>query len=78
MSGNLYNSLPDHPFVLAMEVVADATAEVAAVGLRGGQFALIDSIGRVPKRLLSERLYQVDVQTLTDVDNWLFKILSTN
>jgi mRNA-degrading endonuclease toxin of MazEF toxin-antitoxin module len=78
VSGNLYNNLPDHLFVLAMEVVSDVTTEIAAVGLRGDQFAVIDTIGRVPKQRLGQRLYQVDVQTLTDVDNWLFKILATS
>ncbi len=78
VSGNLYNSLPDHPFALAMDVSDTVTAEIAAVRLSDDQHAIIDTIKRVPKALLDERLYQIDVQTLTDVNNWLFKILATN
>ncbi len=81
VSGNMFNELPDHPHVLGMDVVtavAAAGGAPAVVALGEAQFAVVDTIGRVPKHLFAQRWRQVDVQTLTNVDNWLFKILATN
>ena len=78
ISGNMYNGLPDWLYVLAMDVVTDASAAPATVGIGDGRYVLVDSIGRLPKRIFADQVGQIDRQALADVDNWLFKILATS
>lgn len=78
ISGNMYNGLPDWPYLLAMDIVTDPAAAPASVDIGNDRYAIIDSIGRVPKRIFTEQRGELDRQALTDVDNWLFKILATN
>lgn len=78
ISGNMYNALPGWLYVLAMDVVTDPAAAPAAVEIGNGQYVLVDSIVRVPKQIFAEQTGQIGRQALTDVDNWLFKILATS
>jgi hypothetical protein len=77
VSGNVYNDLPD-PHVIAMEVTAGKEADVTVVDVGEGRSVLIDTIGRVPKRLFARLVARIDTQRLTDVHISLFRIIATN
>lgn len=77
----MFNELPDHPFVLAMDVqpgvVEDQLLAVQVVD--GKYFAEVDSVGRVPKELFRDLISgPVDTQVVTDLQNRLFRILALN
>lgn len=82
VSGNVYNDLPDHLWVLAMTI----TANLPEGGrppffLPAGDAGWVetDTVERHPKRLLTPSNHSpLDQQALADVDNALFKILATN
>lgn len=81
ITANMFNDLPDHPYVLAMVVqpgvIADQLLAVQVVD--GKFFAEVDTIGRIPKELFVDRVSEpVDVQVLTDIHNRLFRILAVN
>jgi mRNA-degrading endonuclease toxin of MazEF toxin-antitoxin module len=77
VSGNVYNDLTD-PHVLAMRIAPGLRADATVVELGAGQSVIVDTIGRVPKRLFAERVARIDTQRLADVDTSLFKLLATN
>jgi hypothetical protein len=81
VSGNLFNDLPDWPYVLAMDT-ADATditiPPPVTVPIGQGRIALIDSIRQTAKPLLTHKITQIDIQTISDVHNALFRLLATN
>lgn len=76
LSGGMYNSLPDVPSVLVVPVVLESASGGWTVPVGDGA-AVVDRISPFRKEWLSRRAFQVDAQTLTDINNSLFKILST-
>ena len=77
ISSTIYNEISSEPTVLVALVVEEATDEGFCVNLGGGQWAVMGLVTFLPKTTLSECLRLVDVQTLTDANNMLFKILAT-
>ena len=81
VSGNMYNGLVDHPWVLAMTIIDTprGAAPPFFVSVASGRCVEVDTLARYPKRLLRP----VDgpgvaIQILTDIDNAVFKILATH
>ncbi len=77
ISSTIYNEIVGEPTVLVAMVVEHATAEGFCVDLGEGQWAVMGLVTFVAKAGLGECLRRVDLQTLTDADNMLFKILAT-
>ncbi|WP_045876260.1 hypothetical protein [Pseudofrankia sp. DC12] len=77
ISSTVYNEIADEPTVLVALVVTDATDDGFCVALGDGQWAVLGLVTFVAKASLSARHRTVDIQTLTDVNNMLFKILAT-
>lgn len=82
VSGNLYNELPDHPWVLAMKILPELHGTGRApFFLPAGDAGWVetDTVRRRPKRLLKPSPHSpLAVQALADIDNALFRILATN
>ncbi|CAI7974198.1 hypothetical protein FRAHR75_120025 [Frankia sp. Hr75.2] len=79
-SATVYNEIADEPTVLVALValvVEDAADEGFCVRLGEGQWAVMGLVTFVAKAALDECLRLVDVQTLTDANTMLFKILAT-
>jgi hypothetical protein len=76
LSGGMYNALPDAPSVLVVPVVGEFvdgwTVQV------GEEFTVVDRIAPLRKAWLTTRRDAVDVETLTAINNALFKILATD
>jgi hypothetical protein len=77
ISSTVYNQIPDEPTVLVALVVDTATDEGFCVDLGAGRWAVMGLVTFVPKTNLAHALREVDAQTLTKVNNMLFKILAT-
>ncbi|MBV9730289.1 MAG: MazF family transcriptional regulator [Pseudonocardiales bacterium] len=77
ISSTVYNEIPDEPTVIAVPVMHGSTDTGFCVDLDGGLFAVTGLVTHLLKTDLTERLRTVDVQTLTDVNTMLFKILAT-
>lgn len=77
VSSTVYNEIASEPTVLGVPVVSRVGEHGFCVALGGDQWALAGLIGPVEKTALVTRTGAVDVQTLTNVDNMLFKILAT-
>lgn len=77
ISSTVYNEISSEPTVLVALVVEEATDEGFCVSLGDGQWAVMGLVTFLPKATLSECRSRVGVQTLTDVNNMLFKILAT-
>lgn len=77
ISSTVYNEIPDEPTVIAVPVVQRSTDTGFCVDLGGGLFAVTGLVTHLRKTDLTERLRIVDVQTLTNVNTMLFKILAT-
>jgi len=77
ISSTVYNEIDGEPTVLVAMVVDRATDEGFCVDLGDGQWAVMGLVTFVAKARLGECRRRVDVQTLTDVNNMLFKILAT-
>lgn len=77
VSSTVYNEITSEPTIVTVPIVRSAADEGFCVRLNGSQWAVVARISYEPKAILNERRGQVDVQTLTDVNNMLFKILAT-
>ncbi|MBL7492683.1 MazF family transcriptional regulator [Frankia sp. AgB1.9] len=77
ISSTVYNEIADEPTVLVALVVGNATAEGFCVSLGEDLWAVMGLVTFVLKASLTTCERHVDVQTLTDVNNMLFKILAT-
>lgn len=77
ISSTVYNEIPDEPTVIAVPVMHGSTDTGFCVDLDGGLFAVTGLVTHLLKTDLTERLRTVDVQTLTNVNTMLFKILAT-
>lgn len=77
LSGGMYNALPDVPNVLVVPVVAESPAGGWMVPV-GSEFAVVDRVSPFRKAWLLTQDYRVEVDTLTDINNALFKILATD
>ena len=77
ISSTVYNEIPSEPTVLVAMVVEQATDEGFCVDLGQGQWAVMGLVTFVAKANLTQCRRRVDVQTLTNVNNMLFKILAT-
>ncbi|ADP79693.1 MazF family transcriptional regulator [Pseudofrankia inefficax] len=77
ISSTVYNEIADEPTVLITLIAQNATAEGFCVPLGEDQWAVLGLVTFVAKASLDIRERQVDVQTLTNVNNMLFKILAT-
>jgi hypothetical protein len=77
ISSTVYNEITSEPTVLVALVVEQATDEGFCVDLGEGQWAVMGLVTFVAKASLVECLRRVDVQTLTNANTMLFKILAT-
>jgi hypothetical protein len=77
ISSTVYNEIGSEPTVLVALVVEQATDEGFCVDLGEGQWAVMCLVTFVRKASLAECLRRVDVQTLTNANAMLFKILAT-
>jgi mRNA-degrading endonuclease toxin of MazEF toxin-antitoxin module len=77
ISSTVYNEIADEPTVLVALVVEHAADEGFCVDLGNGQWAVMGLVTFVAKASLADCLGRVDVQTLTDANTMLFKILAT-
>jgi mRNA-degrading endonuclease toxin of MazEF toxin-antitoxin module len=77
LSSTVYNEIPSEPTVLVALIVEQATDEGFCVNLRQGQWAVMGLLTFVAKTSLTDYQRKVDIQTLTDANTMLFKILAT-
>jgi hypothetical protein len=77
ISSTVYNEIASEPTVLVAMVVEQGTDEGFCVDLGQGQWAVMGLVTFVAKASLSEYQRKVDVQTLTNANIMLFKILAT-
>lgn len=77
ISSTVYNGIADEPTLIIMPAVTDPPETGFSVPLGDGRWAVTGLVTYFPKESLDAELGQVDVQTLTDVNNMLFKILAT-
>jgi hypothetical protein len=77
ISSTVYNEIDSEPTVVVALVIGQATDEGFCVDLGDGHWAVMGLVTFVPKATLGDCVRRVDVQTLTDVNNMLFKILAT-
>lgn len=77
ISSTVYNEISSEPTVLVAFVIEQATDEGFCVDLGGGQWAVMGLVTFVAKASLAEYQRKVDVQTLTNANTMLFKILAT-
>jgi len=78
VSAGMYNDQPIIATVLTMPVTTAGVDESWCVPIGDGDYAVVDRIGYTVKTLFVRHVRSVDVQALTDVNNALFRILSTN
>ncbi len=77
ISSTVYNEIAGEPTVLVALVVEHATDEGFCIDLGEGRWAVMGLVTFVAKASLAACLRRVDVQTLTDANTMLFKILAT-
>lgn len=80
VSHGMYNDHPGIPTVLTMPVLAGAGDDLGTwcVPIGGGQVAVVDHMGPTAKAMFARRVRVVSSQVVMDVNNALFKILSTS
>lgn len=80
VSHGMYNDQPGIPTVLTMPVLAGTGDDLGTwcVPIGAGEVAIVDQIGRTAKAVFERRVRVVGSQVVMDVNNALFKILSTN
>jgi PemK-like, MazF-like toxin of type II toxin-antitoxin system len=76
ISSTVYNEIPSEPTVVVVPVFDTEPDTGFGVDLGEG-WAAPGLVASLRKVRLRERLQQMDVQALTDVNNMLFKILAT-
>jgi hypothetical protein len=77
ISSTVYNEITSEPTVLVALVVEHATEEGFCVNIGQGQWAVMGLVTFVPKSSLAQHHRTVDIQTLTNANAMLFKILAT-
>lgn len=77
ISGDVYNDIEGYPYVLAVFLTEQPPRPPILVPV-GEMTALVDSVRRVPKAMLHQRLGEVAQQELFDVEGALLRILTTN
>ncbi|MGH3931899.1 MAG: hypothetical protein ACRDTF_18210 [Pseudonocardiaceae bacterium] len=80
VSHGMYNDQPGIPTVLTMPVLAggDDDLDTWCVPIGAGEVAVVDQIGPTAKAVFERRTRVVSNQLIMDVNNALFKILSTS
>lgn len=76
ISSTVYNEITTEPTVVVVPVFVSEPDTGFGVDLGGG-WAAPGLVASLRKDRLVERRRQIDVQTLTDVNNMLFRILAT-
>ena len=76
ISSTVYNEIPSEPTVVVVPVFDTEPDTGFGVDLGEG-WAAPGLIASLRKARMRERVRQVDMQALTDVNNMLFKILAT-
>lgn len=77
LSSTVYNDIASEPTVVVAPLFDDDPDTGFGVALDNGRWAAPGLVTSLRKTALSERHGRVDVQSLTDVNNMLFKILAT-
>lgn len=77
ISSTVYNEIPNEPTVIVVPVFDRSPDTGFGVDLGEGTWAAPGLITSLRKSSLGQLHRQVDVQSLTDVNNMLFKILAT-
>ncbi|MGH3822960.1 MAG: hypothetical protein ACRDRA_09035 [Pseudonocardiaceae bacterium] len=80
VSHGMYNDQPGIPTVLTMPVLAGTGDDLGTwcVPIGEDEVAVVDHIGRTAKAVFARRVRVVGSQVVMDVNNALFKILSTS
>lgn len=80
VSHGMYNDQPGIPTVLTMPVLAGTGDELGTwcVPIGAGEVAVVDHVGPTAKATFERRVRVIDTQVVMDVNNALFKILSTS
>jgi hypothetical protein len=80
ISHGMYNDQPGIPTVLTMPVLSGGGDDLGSwcVPIGGGEVAVVDYIGPTAKAVFEHRVRMIDTQVVMDVNNALFKILSTS
>ncbi|MGH3721991.1 MAG: hypothetical protein ACRDRI_24730 [Pseudonocardiaceae bacterium] len=80
VSHGMYNDQPGIPTVLTMPVLAGTGDDLCTwcVPIGEGQVAVVDHMGPSSKAVFARRVRVVGNQVVMDVNNALFKILSTS
>jgi hypothetical protein len=80
VSHGMYNDQPGIPTVLTMPVLAGAGDDLDTwcVPIGAGEVAVVDHIGPTANAVFERWVRVVDTQVVMDVNNALFKILSTS
>ncbi|MGQ0577003.1 MAG: type II toxin-antitoxin system PemK/MazF family toxin [Pseudonocardia sp.] len=76
ISSTVYNEIPSEPTVVVVPVFDTEPDTGFGVDLGEG-WAAPGLVAALRKARMRERVRQIDVQALTDVNNMLFKILAT-
>lgn len=76
LSSSVYNEIPSEPTVVVVPIFDSEPDTGFGVGLGVG-WAAPGLVTSLRKTRLRERLGQIEVQALTDVNNMLFRILAT-
>jgi len=76
ISSTVYNEIGSEPTVVVMPIFASGSDTGFGVDLGDG-WAAPGLVTSLRKARLGERLGQIEVQALTDVNNMLFKLLAT-
>ena len=77
ISSTVYNEIVGEPTVVVVPVFAGEPDVGFGVDIGDGGWAAPGLVTSLRKIRLAERARSVDVQTLTDVNNMLFRILAT-
>lgn len=80
VSHGMYNDQPGIPTVLTMPVLGGTGDDLGTwcVPIGAGQVVVVDHIGPTAKAAFERRVRVVDTHVVMDVNNALFKILSTS
>ncbi|MFD8493812.1 hypothetical protein [Amycolatopsis sp. NPDC059657] len=74
-SGNMFNDLPDVPYVLTMEV--STRRDPMDVELPDGNRVAYTRLDRVPKSALGDLVGEVSAELLETINTRLFMVLTT-
>jgi hypothetical protein len=77
ISSSVYNEILSEPTVIVLPIFAAEPDAGFGVDLGQGAWAAPGLVTSLRKARLVERRGRIEVQTLTDVNNMLFKILAT-